>query len=388
MRWSLLLWVLAFSVVPGLRLCCQQAPDSQAEVIQHFRAAQQDMRSGRFEGAIEEFKKVLELQPNLVQARVNLGLAYHAQGDYGLAVSELNRAAKQRPDLLPANLFLGLSYMKLGSPEKAIAPLDRALALDPSNREARRALATAEMSEGYYRKAAAEFRKLAASEPNKADAWFALGQDYLQMAKRLTTELSLRFRDSAWSLRLAGDVLGERQLWNNAALAYQKALQADPAEAGLHSALGQAFLRGGKTKEAEQEFETELSRDPFELSALLGVAEVHLVKGDARLALDPIRKIWKSAPDFLIQAWPGFPPVDLPADSARRMAAQLEGAGPSPAREFLLSALFRVSGDAQRASQERLKFESLAKPAVALGKRMTASRSACADRQELSCAQF
>jgi len=388
LRLVLFLWALALYIVPGVRLLGQRTSADQREVVQRFHDAQADMQSGRFDAAIEQFKTVLKLQPNLVEARVNLGLAYHAQGNYALAVEELSQAAKQRPNLLPANLFLGLSYMKLGSAGRAIAPLDRALAIEPSNREARRALATAEMSEGYYTKAAAQFRRLAATEPNKPDAWFTLGRDYLQMAKQLTSELSLRFRDSAWSLRLAGDVLGERKLWNNAAFAYQKALRVEPTQPGLHSALGKVLLRGGKTREAEQEFEAELSRDPFEPSALLGVAEVHLLKGEAQPALDPIRKIWKSAPSFLVQAESDFPAVDLSPASARQMATQLGSVRPSPARQFLLSALFRVSGNRQRASQEQLGFERSVKSAVASGQKVAPSRSACEEHHGLLCAQF
>jgi tetratricopeptide (TPR) repeat protein len=86
----------------------------QDEVTEHFRAAQDAMRAGRFDTAIDEFKRVLRDDPGLVEAKVNLGLAYHAVGDYELAAAQLSEAVKQRPDLLPANLFLGLSCLKLG----------------------------------------------------------------------------------------------------------------------------------------------------------------------------------------------------------------------------------------------------------------------------------
>jgi tetratricopeptide (TPR) repeat protein len=372
----------------GLCLLSKQAPAGNLEVIQHFGAAQRDMRTGHFRDAIEEFKKVLALQPDLAEARVNLGLAYHAQGDYRRAVAELSQAEAERPNLLPASLFLGLSYMKLGSPGKAIAPLERALSIQPSNREARKALAAAEMSEGNYAKAAAQFQKLAATEPDKAEAWFALGHDYLQMAKQLTAELSLRFRNSAWSLRLAGDVLGERQLWNNAVLAYQKALQIEPAQPGLHAAMGNALLRAGRYREAEKEFEAELSRDPVAPRALLGVAEAHLVKGEAQPALDALSKVSKSVPEFLAQAEPGFPAVRVPSTLAGQMAAQLAGGPASPARDFLLAALYRISGDKRRASSEQLNFEKSIQPAVASSQAVAPSWAACGRHQEMACARF
>ncbi|PYV05258.1 MAG: hypothetical protein DMG26_05725 [Acidobacteria bacterium] len=376
-------------LLPGLRAACQEHTAADQELVRHFRAGREDMQSGRFDHAVEQFKEVLRFRPDLVEARVDLGLAYHALGDYTLAVSELGQAARQRPDLLPAHLFLGISYLKLGSPEKAIPPLDRSLALDSSNREARRALATAELSRGDYGKAAAQFRKLAATQADKADAWFTLGQDYLHMAERLITQLTLQFRDSPWSLRLAGDILGERRLWNDAAFAYRKAVLRAPAQPGLHSALGQALLRAGKTEESESEFNAELSRNPAEPAALLGRAEAQLLKGSAQPTLELVAQIWRSTPELLVQAAADFPPVDSPPELAHRMADELENVPPAPAREFLLSALFRIAGNAERAREERLSFEKAAKSAVISDrKRASPSSSACERHEERLCAEF
>jgi len=254
------LLMLFVGLLAPARSQCQgrpQAPSSEDTVMQHFGTALEDMRAGHFQAAIDQLKLVLRADPGLVEARVNLGLAYHATGEYRLALAELSQAAEQRPDLLPASLFLGISYLKLGSPAKAIPPLDHALALDPSNREARRALAMADLSQGNYGDATREFRKLFAADSDRADAWFTLGRDYLQMAKRLTSQLSLQFSHSAWSFRLAGDVLAERQLWNDAAAAYRKAIAADPAQPGLHAALNEVLLRAGKAQEAESESKAE-----------------------------------------------------------------------------------------------------------------------------------
>ena len=44
----------------------------------HFRDGQEALRQGEHTRATERFRKVLALDPNLVEARVNLGLVYHA----------------------------------------------------------------------------------------------------------------------------------------------------------------------------------------------------------------------------------------------------------------------------------------------------------------------
>jgi tetratricopeptide (TPR) repeat protein len=188
----------------------QEAKAPPEDVMASFRAAQGDMQAGRFDRAIGRFQEVLERQPDLVEARVNLGLAYHALGDYNRAAAELSWAARQRPDILPAQLFLGLSYLKLGFPEKAIVPLKRALAIDPWQPEARWALAHAELWVGQYGPATQQFRRLAGAQKDPSEGWFTLGKDYLQMAAQLgsvppspTQEFLL-----AALLRVAGDSAG------------------------------------------------------------------------------------------------------------------------------------------------------------------------------------
>jgi tetratricopeptide (TPR) repeat protein len=363
----------------------------QEEVTEHFRAAQDAMRAGRFDAAIDELKLVLRDDPGLVEARVNLGLAYHATGNYALAVAQLSEAVKQRPDLLPANLFLGLSYLKLGDTAKALPFLNRALKLDPSNREARRAAASAELSQDNYLDATHNFRYLFDTQSDKADGWFMLGRDYLQMGKRLTTNLSADFPNSAWSLRLAGDILMQRSAWNDADYAYRKALEADPAEPGLHAALGRALLHAGKTAEAESEFQQELSRRSLEPEGLLGMAEIGLVNGDAHAALANLEKIWRNTPARLGQHL-DFPDTQLASGPARQMATEVRQFPIDPAREFLLTALCRAasdeacSADADKNFVESLKAAASARPqADSTSSADASARTACDRFQDNVC---
>ena|SRR2546423_12240693 len=60
------------SMAPRLATC--QTSDEQIELS--FRAGQRALKQSQFALAAEEFKKVLALDPTLVEAEVNLGLAY------------------------------------------------------------------------------------------------------------------------------------------------------------------------------------------------------------------------------------------------------------------------------------------------------------------------
>ena len=83
-------------------------------------------QTGRFSPArSKNSRKVLALDPSLVEAEVNLGLAYQSLLDYDAAARHLTDALRERPNLPGINVIVGMDYLKLGSPEKA-APYLRA----------------------------------------------------------------------------------------------------------------------------------------------------------------------------------------------------------------------------------------------------------------------
>src|SRR5215469_974870 len=240
------------------RAGCQS---SEEQIAGHFRLGQQALRQGQFSRAAEEFRQVLALDPSLLEAEVNLGLAYHSLSEYELAVRHLAKALAQRPNLLAPNVIAGMDYLKLGSPGKAVPYLERALKLDPSNREARQALASCYLGQENFRAATKEFRELAAVDPDKSEAWFRLGHEYLDLSARQAYRGAHLYRDSAWGHRFLGDLLFQRSRWDEAAREYQKALANDPRQPGLHTSLGQTHLHSGQADKSDAEFHLELELD-------------------------------------------------------------------------------------------------------------------------------
>ena len=64
--------LLALCVIAPQSTTCQTSED---QIEQSFRAGQQAMKQGDFTRAAQEFKKVLALDPNLVEAEANLAFA-------------------------------------------------------------------------------------------------------------------------------------------------------------------------------------------------------------------------------------------------------------------------------------------------------------------------
>jgi len=351
----LLAFLLTFSgIVHGFATGQSSA---QGEIEVSFRAGQAALRQGDFALAIEEFKKVLTLDPSLLEAEVNLGLSYQGLLQYDVAVRYLDKALRERPNLVGLNVVAGMDYLKLGAPEKAKPFLDRALKLDPSNRDAHEAMALYHLSQENFRGAAVEFRQIAALDPDKAEAWFKLGHEYLDLAARLAYRGARLYRESAWGHRFLGDMLFQRNRWEDAAQEYRKALGIEPRQSGLHTLLGEAYLHAGKLEESEAEFRLELQLDSRNELAWLGLANLQLAKGQPSEALDSVAKVWQISPEFL-KLHPELPAIELAKQTEQASISGLLGQPEGPARHFLMAGLYAATNENALSEREWKSFLS------------------------------
>ena len=347
-------FLLTFSViVPGF--ATDQSSDQEVEVS--FRAGQAALREGDYARATEEFKKVLTLDPSLLEAEVNLGLAYQGLLQYDLAARHLDKALRERPNLVSLNVVVGMDYIKLGSPEKASPFLQRALKLDPSNRDAHEAAALYHLSQENFQAAAVEFRKISDLDSDKAEAWFKLGHEYLDLAARLAYRGARLYRESAWGHRFLGDILFERDRWEDAAQEYRKALAIEPRQSGLHTLLGEAYLHAGKPEESETEFRQELQLDSRNELAWLGLANLQLAKGQASEALSSVGKVWEISPEFL-KLRPEFPSIELATETVQASISRLLDQPEGPAKHFLLAGLHAALNENRLSESEWKSFEN------------------------------
>lgn len=332
-------------------------PSNENLIAEHFSQGQQAIKSGHYAQAAREFEEVLKLDPGMSQAQINLGLALHLLGDYARAAAELKRGLEQTPDVAGANVILGIDELKLGHPTRSIPPLRRALGLDPSNQQAMQNLAAAYAALGRYREANRVYRTAFNKRPFRPGDWLNLGKAYLSMAKQLGALMVHNSAQSSWVDRLAGDLLSERQRWNDAAGKYKSALAKGPRQPGLHTSLGKALLMQEKFEDARREFQSELQIDPHNPSALLGLAEIDLGGGQSRAALASIQQVAEGSPGFLARH-AGLPGISISSPRAARMISELASLPPEAGLHYLLSALYRMNGESKLARQEQAAFQS------------------------------
>ena len=348
------LFLLALSLLkPGLAT----GQSSEQDIETPFRAGQAALRQGDFLRATEEFKKVLALDPSLVEAQVNLGLAYQSLLDYDAAVRYLAPALLERPNLAGLNAIVGMDYLKLGLPEKAAPYLRRALELNPSSPDAHEAMAVYHLTQENFQGAVEQYRKVAGLNSDQAEALFTLGHQYLDLAARLAYRGARLYPDSAWGHRFLGDMLSERDRWEDAALEYNKALAIDPRQAGLHTLLGEAYLHTGKLEDAETEFRHELQLDSRYERAWLGLVNLQLAKGQALEALGSVTTVWHNSPEYL-KAHPELLSIELTKEVAQASISRLLDQPEGPAKHLLLSALYASVNETDRSDGELQSFQN------------------------------
>ena len=87
------------------------------EVIEHAQAGEAAAREGRLDVAIQEFRKVTELQPNSAVYHAHLGDAYFKNGQYEEATAELKTALRLNPEMLDTHQSLGVLLLMEGNAE-------------------------------------------------------------------------------------------------------------------------------------------------------------------------------------------------------------------------------------------------------------------------------
>ncbi len=334
------------------------APQASEEQIERlFRAGQQTLQQGQFATAADNFTKVLALDPTLIEAEVNLGLAYQGLLQYDSATRHLTKALRQRPDLLGPTVIVGMDYLKLGLPDKGIPFLQHALKLDASNRDAREALASSYLNQENFQNAAEQFRQIALLDSDKSEAWFKLGHQYLNLAARLAYRAAHLYRESAWGHRFLGDLLFQREHWDETVKEYQKALVIEPQQLGLHTSLGETYLHKQELEEADAQFHQEAQLDPRNELAWLGLANTQLAGSHPVAALNSIAKAWDASPEFL-SVQRDFPSIELTQDLAKAAISILYNEPDTPAKHFLLFGLFSAADESESEAREWKSFQN------------------------------
>jgi len=215
-----------------------------------YNAGCDAMRNGDRIRAIDIFKSVLRIKPDMVEAYVNLGALYKTWGDEKRQIKYFKEAVKIKPDSPQIRFNLGLAYFDARMYSEAMAEFTRTIELDSYHRMAHFKLGMVFHITQNYTYATIQFERCLEIFPNWHDAHLNLGTCYLK----------------------TGNVDGAIEQFN-------KAIKLRPSSAEAHYNLGEAYMRRKEFNKTTTLFQKALEIDSGHKKARARLEELETYQG-------------------------------------------------------------------------------------------------------------
>lgn len=249
-------------------------------VERDFERATQLHQNGDLQGAVRGYLAILATHPARVDVRSNLGAAYSALGRYEEAIEQYKRALIIGDGNHAIRFNLALAYYKAAWFAEAATELERfvtALPSSPQTANARLVLADCHVRLGEYKKVIQSLAPLADTDPENRTLAYLLGSALIgdgQLNKgQEVIDRLFRHEDSAEAHLLMGSILLLADDAQGALKEAQRALELNPKLPALQAWYGRVLMRLGDTERAKVAFKTELATNAndFDANLYLGV---------------------------------------------------------------------------------------------------------------------
>lgn len=296
---------------------------------------------GQFDAAIEEDRRILAALPGQTDIRMNLALAYYKKGNWKNAGEQFEKVRAARPKDLTAAMLLGYSQIKLN---QAGAAADLLLPLEPgndSNLDFEFVLAEALIASGREAEGLPRMEKTAKAT-NALDAWVIGGTTRLHRREfheaRADLDAALAIDSTLPGLNSmaceARDALGDTE---DAKAAFEVALRQDPRDFAANLYLGTMRMKARDIDGARPLLELALQLHPEAPQAQYQMAVLNGMTGHFAEAAAALEQLEKQDPDWLdphIQLASLYYKLQRPEDGKRereivqRLEAQQQKQGP------------------------------------------------------------
>jgi tetratricopeptide (TPR) repeat protein len=342
--------------------------------------------------AIRELQRALELQPDDVSIRVDLGQAYLDIDAYSHALAEGKAIHERAPGNAFGAYLFGAGTLGQGQAEAALEPLSRALRLDATQPEFHKTFADALAALNRLDEAEGAYRKALDLNPNYADALVGLGKllvlrnqpgpadELLARAKTVNPnspmvrlavsglrEAQGRFPDAiaeleglprqAWSPRVVltlGALYLRVERFDNAAQLVGPFVRRFSEVAQGRYLLGHAYLGLGRAADAVGEFQELIKTAPANTLARYSLGGALLQAGQSKEALkelDAVAAPMKRIPEYHLQRARAYLALGRGDDAVKAANTAEQLAPQTPQPSAMLGAIYATRGDLKRAEE-------------------------------------
>lgn len=264
--------------------------DSSLEKL--FHDAQAASRQNNYAQAEKLYRQILDADPEIFPARVNLGLACYWQHKSREALTEFHKALQASPREFSALLFSGLAYLDLTDYDHAQAALEKAGQVNDKDSLLFWALGSLAMMHNDARAAVPQLERCVSLAPdNVRCVWLlgtayailayhehakpSVGADYAARAESALQWMEEHQPNTALVHVFKGDVLAARQATAEALAEYQRAQEIDPQWPDIHLLIGSLLGLEGKWDGALTELKRQLQLHPEDTRTMVEMGSVY-----------------------------------------------------------------------------------------------------------------
>ena len=253
--------------------------------------------------AIHHFEKAVALDPNFLDAYINLGNVLKEARIFDRAVAAYLRALNLSPSHAVVHGNLACVYYEQGLIDLAVDTYRRAIELQPNFPDAYCNLANALKEKGLVSESEDCYNTALQLAPTHADSLNNLAnikreQGFIEEATRLYLKALEVFPEFAAAHSNLASILQQQGKLNEALLHYKEAIRIQPAFADAYSNMGNTLKEMHDVQGALQCYTRAIQINPAFADAHSNLASVHKDSGNIPEAIQSYRTALKLKPDF------------------------------------------------------------------------------------------
>ncbi|MGA8026460.1 MAG: tetratricopeptide repeat protein [Bryobacteraceae bacterium] len=301
------------------------------------------VQAGRFPEAIESYRSALALDPRNRQVQFYLGLAYFKEGDTAHASRQFEEVLRLDPKDIRAATLLGASYLQSGENARALNVLAPLAGSASDNPDFLWSLGSALIANGKLREGVDAVERVA-RQSNAAEAWMVAGQNLLRLSEfvraRDDLETAARLNPNLPGVQTSlGQAREKNADYQGAISAFRKGVEQNPRDEDAWLGLGsdQYFTRD--LDGARASLKQLLTIDSASVPGLYALALVEKSQEKTDRAVADLEQVVKMKPDWIeahVALAALYFQLHKPAEGARerqivdRLSEQEQKAGPTP----------------------------------------------------------
>ncbi|MFZ1159924.1 MAG: tetratricopeptide repeat protein [Candidatus Sulfotelmatobacter sp.] len=256
-----------------LTLLAAHTPAQEPNPDQLLSRAIDAQQHGDYQSAIRDYRKLLELRPNTVEAKVNLGAALAHIGDFDGAIAMDLSALPQVTQKNEVLRNLAFAYLQKRDFKSAAEQYEILHKARPADVGIATLLAYADVQMDKPAAAVLLLEPLESAQSHNPDFEFTYGSALVKVGKRrdgvARLENAAKLGNSADAYLLAGSTYLDLNEFDSARRDLDEALRLDPKLPGVYTLAGTARDKTGNVKEAEAAFRESLKINPDDFDANL-----------------------------------------------------------------------------------------------------------------------